>query len=154
MAGGDSTSSASLAVDMTWDIGRWIHLTGVCDGQRWKLYRNGDLSSVSAPVNGYTGANASGGLVIGANGPPANGTSGPTANFFSGTVNGVRLYNRARQPRPRSAPWRRFRNGAAGCASSRDAATPPTKSRLPTRTTRGRGQRSFQFQQDGGHRDR
>ena len=88
---GDTTSSASLAVSSA-DIGNWVHLTGVYDGQRWKLYRKGILRSVSDPPPGtYTGANTSGGWVIGANGP----TTGPTDGFFTGTVNGVRLYNRA-----------------------------------------------------------
>jgi RHS repeat-associated protein len=90
--GDSTTSSALVSVNIgPSDIGNWMHLAGVYDGNRWKIYRNGTLSAVSGSVSGYSGPTTTGGWVIGANGPP----TGPTGNYLAGMVNNFRLYNRA-----------------------------------------------------------
>jgi tetratricopeptide (TPR) repeat protein len=68
------------------DIGRWVHLAGVYDGQSWRLYRNGkQVAEVEHPV---------GALACDANW--AIGASGRgNERFFKGHIRDVRIYRRA-----------------------------------------------------------
>ena len=67
------------------DIGTFVHLTGVYDGSKWTIYRNGvALDS----VNGIGAVSVSSNWTIGAR-------DGGADRFFDGVIDEVRLYNRA-----------------------------------------------------------
>jgi RHS repeat-associated protein len=68
--------------------GQWVHLTGVYDAtaQEWRLYLDGSLVATSSDATGAVAAD--GNWAIGASG------SG-TAGFFCGSLDEVRVYNRA-----------------------------------------------------------
>jgi hypothetical protein len=69
------------------DLGRWVHLAGVYDGQRWQLYRNGQLVSQTPANKGAMTFDAN--WAIGARGTG-------TERFFKGQIDEVRIWNRHR----------------------------------------------------------
>jgi hypothetical protein len=71
------------------DTGEWVHLAGVYDGSRWRLYRNGqEVASNPDPVGVVP---VKGAWAIGARG-------GGSERFFAGDIAEVRLWNVARTP--------------------------------------------------------
>jgi O-glycosyl hydrolase len=70
------------------DVGQWVHLVGVYDGQTWRLYRDGTQVATYASGHGSTYADRA--WRIGSN---DNGQS-PT-DYFNGVVDSVRLYSSA-----------------------------------------------------------
>jgi type 1 fimbria pilin len=68
------------------DVGVWVHIAGVYDGKAWRLYRNGRLE---ASVLDATGA-----VKVGVPWTIGGGTAG-TGRYFNGSIDDVRLYNRA-----------------------------------------------------------
>ena len=68
------------------DVNNWVHLAGVFDGVAWRLYRNG--VQVSA-LNDATGA-----VTVNANWAIGSRGTG-TERFFQGSIDEVRIYNRA-----------------------------------------------------------
>ncbi|MFL5347798.1 MAG: LamG-like jellyroll fold domain-containing protein [Hyalangium sp.] len=71
------------------DTGKWVHLAGVYDGARWRLYRNGqELASNPDPVG-----------VLPVNAPWAIGARGGGGErVFDGDIAEVRLWKVARTP--------------------------------------------------------
>ncbi len=71
------------------DAGKWVHLAGVYDGARWRLYRNGqELTSNPDPVG-----------VLPVNAPWAIGARGGGGErIFDGDIAEVRLWKVARTP--------------------------------------------------------
>jgi hypothetical protein len=69
------------------DIGTWVHLAGVYEGQHWRLYRNGVQVSMTQGARGAIATNAN--WAIGARGTG-------TERFFQGHIDEVRIWNRAR----------------------------------------------------------
>ncbi|MGI0493864.1 LamG-like jellyroll fold domain-containing protein [Alkalinema pantanalense CENA528] len=70
------------------DIGAWVHLAGVYDGQNWRLYRNGVQISFTQGDRGAI-AIPDANWAIGARGTG-------TERFFQGQIDEVRLWNRAK----------------------------------------------------------
>jgi hypothetical protein len=68
------------------DIGTRVHIAGVYDGRAWLLYRKGRLEESRTDTVGAVRVGAP--WSIGA-ASPGNG------RFFSGSIDDVRLYNRA-----------------------------------------------------------
>ncbi|HYH95165.1 LamG-like jellyroll fold domain-containing protein [Hyalangium sp.] len=71
------------------DVGEWVHLAGVYDGAKWRLYRNGkEIASNPDPVG-----------VLPVKGPWAIGArGGGSERFFDGDIAEVRLWKVARTP--------------------------------------------------------
>ncbi|MCP3136328.1 LamG domain-containing protein [Pyxidicoccus xibeiensis] len=70
------------------DLNRWVHVAGVYDGQKWKLYRNGELmSEVDQAGGGAYPLSAR--WAIGAKG-------GGGERFFKGRIRDVRIWSVAR----------------------------------------------------------
>src|SRR6266436_8109148 len=66
------------------DVGTWVHLAGVYEGNAWRLYRNG--AQVGASVDATGARLVNGSWSIGGDGPCA-------ANFFRGSIDDVRIYH-------------------------------------------------------------
>lgn len=66
--------------------GRWVHLAGVYDGARWRLYTNGVLAASVGAAKGSVLVNAD--WAIGARG-------GGGERYFKGAIDDVQLYARA-----------------------------------------------------------
>lgn len=79
------------------DIGKWIHLCGVFDGNAYHLYRNGALIASTPDSTRVTSVPAP--WAIGARAPAAPGDGGAgwagPDRFFTGDVDDVRIYGRA-----------------------------------------------------------
>lgn len=70
------------------DLNNWVHVAGVYDGEKWRLYRNGELLSETAqPGGGSFPLNAR--WAIGARG-------GGGERAFNGNIRDVRIWNVAR----------------------------------------------------------
>jgi hypothetical protein len=70
------------------DVKQWVHVAGVHDGEKWKLYRNGELLSESPqPGGGAYPINAR--WAIGAKG-------GGEDRYFKGNIRDVRIWGVAR----------------------------------------------------------
>ena len=82
-AGGNFLDSGQLAT-----AGQWQHLTGTCDGTTAKIYINGNLVASKAFSGNVGDSNT---WRIGA-------YSDSPAGFFDGTIDEVRIYNRALGP--------------------------------------------------------
>ncbi|MHC4616748.1 MAG: LamG domain-containing protein [Planctomycetota bacterium] len=68
------------------DKGNWVHLAGLHDGSDWRLYRNGvEVASKNVPIGGIQ---VDEDWAIGARGTG-------TERFFTGSVDDVRIYDRA-----------------------------------------------------------
>jgi hypothetical protein len=68
------------------DVGAWVHIVGVFDGNAWLLYRNGRLEASQS--------NATGAIEVGAPWSIGAANSGH-GRYFNGSIDEVRLYNRA-----------------------------------------------------------
>jgi hypothetical protein len=71
------------------DAGQWVHLAGVYDGTRWRLYRNGEEVASTPDSVGAVPVKAP--WAIGARG-------GGSERFFDGELAEVRLWNIPRSP--------------------------------------------------------
>lgn len=67
------------------DIGRWVHIAGTCDGQIWRLYRDGVPVAEEAVQAGF----GTGGVYWGIGGRPAS-----DGRFFQGGIWRVSLWGR------------------------------------------------------------
>jgi hypothetical protein len=74
------------------DIGTWIHLTGTFDGKTWRLYRNATEVDELETAKGPFSFEAS--WSIGGRAYPTP----PEPRVFDGSIDDVRLYNRALTP--------------------------------------------------------
>jgi hypothetical protein len=68
------------------DVNNWVHLAGTYDGVAWRLYRNGVQVSALNDATGAVAVNANWAL-------GSRGTG--TERFFQGSIDEVRIYNRA-----------------------------------------------------------
>jgi hypothetical protein len=81
------------------DSGMWVHLGGVFDGSKWRLYRNGE--KVDSLVSDTGAMPSTGGWRIGAEfATIPNTTTNTATRFFSGSLDEVRIASVAR-----SADW-------------------------------------------------
>ncbi len=72
----------------TWKTGTWHHVVGLYDGSNWKLYFDGvAVSSTAAAYGALTTAKSA---FIG-----ATDIAGTIRRYFTGTIDDVRVYNRA-----------------------------------------------------------
>ena len=73
-------------IPYTFQSGTWYHVAGAYDGSQMKVYVNGNLvgtpSSVSVPIAGTDGV----GLSVGWR---------PSVNYFHGSIDEVRVYDKA-----------------------------------------------------------
>ncbi len=82
---GSANVFASAAIPGA-DLATWVHLTAVYDGSTWTIYRNGVLFAQSVAGAPTTTVNATWNIGAG---------EGGTAKFFRGSIDEVRIYNRA-----------------------------------------------------------
>jgi len=77
-------------------IGEWVHVVATYDGSSMKLYYNGKLESgqICRYTVGYVG-NLLTGKIDTNNMPISIGRSGFDADYFNGTIDEVRIYNKA-----------------------------------------------------------
>ncbi len=68
------------------DVGHWVHLTATYDGKAWSLYRNGALAGSMTDAAGAVRVDA--GWALGSRG-------GTGERYFQGSLDDVRIYNRA-----------------------------------------------------------
>jgi hypothetical protein len=80
-----SSSNAALGYGIGADAGVWTHVSGVYDGNEWRVYRNGALAA-SAAKDGFP-VNSDADWIIGAWG---------TSRNFLGTMDEIRFSNRVR----------------------------------------------------------
>lgn len=81
----NNTTFMTRAAIPTGDLNSWVLLTGTYDGTAWNLYRNGSLVSSSNTSTGALASTLS--WTIGASAAPNR--------FYQGSLDGVRIYNRA-----------------------------------------------------------
>jgi hypothetical protein len=67
------------------DVGQWVHLVGVFDGEAWHLYRNGQVLTYTETLTGAPGVDAD--WTIGA-------ASGP-GSYFQGELDEIFIYDHA-----------------------------------------------------------
>ena len=80
---------AELAIPAT-DVGTWVHLCGVYDGNAFIIYRNGELGAASTDTIGAIAVDAP--WAIGAR---ASSVPPDAARFYLGLLDEVRIYDRA-----------------------------------------------------------
>lgn len=86
----NSTAGMSISQSHTFTNGAWTHIVGTYDGKKMSLYTDGVLGgtkSITGDIN-YVGARN---LWLG----QIEGTGGLKARYFNGTIDEVRVYNRA-----------------------------------------------------------
>ncbi|MFP2930594.1 LamG domain-containing protein [Pyxidicoccus sp. 3LG] len=71
------------------DLNRWVHVAGVFDGEKWKLYRNGELLAESPHPGG-------GGMPINARWAIGSKGGGGADRAFNGNIRDVRIWSIAR----------------------------------------------------------
>jgi len=87
--GGGWRGLRDLPKTFTPEIGRWVHLVGVYDGSKIRLYVNGVVDRERTQAGGLDDVDT--GLAIGRRG-------GEALNFWNGAIALVRIYNRVLSP--------------------------------------------------------
>jgi hypothetical protein len=71
------------------DVGTWVHVAGVFDGNSWRLYRNGILLASKADPKGAVAVAQDWGIGVAGDG---------AERFFAGDIDEVRIWSVARNP--------------------------------------------------------
>jgi hypothetical protein len=95
----DGVNHQAVATIPSDDVGSWVHLCGVFDGARYRIYRNGALAA-STDDTAAPQPNVDTAWAIGAN-------SSGTENLLQGQIDDVRIYGRALSPGEAQALYRR-----------------------------------------------
>lgn len=85
----DGTNHGVTASVPAEDIGRWVHITGTCDGHVWRLYRDGVLFAFARDEFGAMSMSAD--WAVG-------GRAGANDRLFKGDIRNVCLWSRALLP--------------------------------------------------------
>jgi hypothetical protein len=82
----DSVNHQAIAAIPSGDVGTWVHLCGVFDGNGYQIYRNGSLAAATADATAPQ-SNVDTNWVIGA--------SAQQDDLMQGSIDDVRIYGRA-----------------------------------------------------------
>jgi hypothetical protein len=88
----DDTTSKYAVSNAELDDSKWHHVVGVKDSTQLRMYVDGVLQNTTADITGYGSIDSARPFTIGS---IYSETSGVQALFFPGTVDDVRVYNRA-----------------------------------------------------------